>query len=145
MLDNETILEPVTELANANYSYEEDLGIAERYSLGRERGRFEAWENLSWKDFVESDFYRSPEAVVAYFVDHPHVNIRETLKEWFLDGKYAEFISTHFSDMTKLNPIGLAEELERLVKEVRAERLKLISETTKINKEFEEVLRLHLD
>lgn len=137
--------ESLSELPNASYSYESDLGIAERCSLGRERGRFEEWENLTWKDFVESDLYRSPEAVVAYFLDHPKVNIRETLKEWFLDGKYAEFIGTHFANQTKLNPIGLAEELEKLVKELVLERIKLISETDKINKEFEDVLRLHID
>lgn len=121
-----------------------DIDKRDRRDLGREQEHFEEWENLNFKDFVAHEGFDSPEAVVSYFLDHPQVNIKDSLTELLLDGRYDSFIESHFKGGTKLNAKALAEELSGITAELIILREKLKNKTTEINNVGSQAIELHL-
>lgn len=121
-----------------------NLNEARRFELGRDRQRFEEWENLSFDEFAGRAEFQSAEAVVGYFLDHPQVHIQDALVNLLMDGKYEDFITTHFDNKTKLNPRGLAFELEKVVTELASQKKALqikVAETVAIG---DEALKHHM-
>lgn len=120
------------------------FGEKERRDLGREKERFEEWENLSFKEFATREEFKSPEAVVSYFLDHPDANIQDGLVELMLDDKYQTFLNEHFAGKTKLNPKALASEISDIVGELIILREKLHGKVEEINDLGSQAIESHL-
>ncbi|GEM_PF-3544668 len=110
-----------------------DLKAREIRDLGRQKERFQEWRGLSFKEFALRDEFKSPEAVISYFLDHPNVDIKDSLVEILTDNKYQSFIDTHFSGKTKLNPKALASEISDIVAELIILREKIHQRVEEVN------------
>lgn len=117
------------------------FGRRERHALGRERTRFEEWEQMSFSEFLTHKDFLHPEAVIGYFVDHPDANVHQELKELFLDKQYDQFVQTHFRSKTILNPRGLAQEIETITKQIMAKKLELAQQFQRVEEDQKESYR----
>lgn len=116
----------------------------ERRDMGKERGRFEEWEHMDFKEFISREEFKSPEAVIAYFLDHPKVNIKDTLTDLFLDNNFDSFVTSHFKDKTKLNAKALSDELNQVVAELIILRGKVVEKNAKVNEVGSKAIEHHL-